>query len=68
MKELLTTIAKGLVEAPDQVMVDEDEPNEEGVIVYHIHVAEDDMGCLLYTSTRFFHLSLKGAMKITKKQ
>ena len=40
MKELLTTIAKGLVEAPDQVMVDEDEPNEEGVIVYHIHVAE----------------------------
>lgn len=47
MKELLTTIAKGLVEAPDQVMVDEDEPNEEGVIVYHIHVAEDDMGRII---------------------
>ena len=47
MKELLTTIAKGLVEAPDQVMVDEDEPNEDGVIVYHIHVAEDDMGRII---------------------
>ena len=26
------------------VQVTEDEPNEEGVIVYHLHVAEDDMG------------------------
>lgn len=47
MKELLTTIAKGLVENPDQVSVDADEPNEEGVIVYHIHVAEDDMGRII---------------------
>ena len=44
MQELLMTIAKGLVENPDQVSVEADEPNEEGIIVYHIHVAEDDMG------------------------
>ena len=44
MKELLVSIAAGLVEAPDQVVVTVDEPNEEGVIVYHLHVAEDDMG------------------------
>lgn len=47
MQELLTTIAKGLVENPDQVSVEADEPNEEGIIVYHIHVAEDDMGRII---------------------
>lgn len=47
MQELLMTIAKGLVENPDQVSVEADEPNEEGVIVYHIHVAEDDMGRII---------------------
>ena len=44
MKELLITMAKGLVEAPDMVTVDVDEPREDGVIVYHLHVAENDMG------------------------
>ena len=44
MKELLTIIAKGLVEEPEKVSVTADEVNEEGVTVYHLHVAEDDMG------------------------
>ncbi|MBO5020732.1 MAG: KH domain-containing protein [Clostridia bacterium] len=44
MKELLISLASGLVENPDQVVVTVDEPNEEGVIVYHLHVAEQDMG------------------------
>ncbi len=47
MQELLKVIAQGLVEDPSQVSVDKDEPNEEGVIVYHIHVAEDDMGRII---------------------
>lgn len=47
MKELLTTIAQSLVEAPDAVSVTADEPNEEGIIVYHIHVADDDMGRII---------------------
>lgn len=47
MKELLLTIAKGLVEEPDAVSVTADEPNEEGTIVYHIHVAEGDMGRII---------------------
>ena len=46
MKELLLTVAKGLVEFPDQVTVEVDEP-EEGVIVYHLHVAESDMGRII---------------------
>ena len=44
MKELLETVAKGLVEAPDAVEVTVDEPNEEGIVVYHLHVGPDDMG------------------------
>ena len=44
MKELLETIARGLVTQPDAVAVTEDEPNEEGIIVYHLHVGEEDMG------------------------
>ncbi len=44
MQELLVEMAKGLVEAPDAVSVTVDEPNEDGVVVYHLHVAPDDMG------------------------
>lgn len=44
MKELLISLASGLVENPDKVEVSVDEPNAEGVIVYHLHVAENDMG------------------------
>ncbi len=44
MKELLITIAQGLVENPDAVTATVDQPNDEGVIVYHLHVAENDMG------------------------
>jgi len=47
MKELLLTIAKGLVEEPQQVSVTQDEVNEEGTVVYHIHVAENDMGRII---------------------
>ncbi len=44
MKELLVSLASGLVENPDAVEVTVDEPNADGVIVYHLHVAQDDMG------------------------
>ncbi len=44
MEELLKTIAQGLVEKKDEVKIEKDEPNEEGVIVYHLHVDSSDMG------------------------
>lgn len=44
MKELLTAIASGLVENPEAVNVTVDEANDDGVTVYHLHVAENDMG------------------------
>ncbi len=47
MQELLTIIAKGLVEAPEEVKVEADDPAEDGTVVYHIHVAENDMGRII---------------------
>jgi len=44
MKELLYTIVSGLVEDKTKIEITQDEPNEEGVIVFHLHVAEEDMG------------------------
>ena len=44
MKELLEQIAKGLVDDPASVSVTADEPDDRGVTVYHLNVAENDMG------------------------
>lgn len=44
MQELLKIIAQGLVKQPDAVSVTMDEPREDGSVVYHLHVAEADMG------------------------
>lgn len=44
MQELLKIIAQGLVEKPEEVSVTLDEPKEDGSVVYHLHVAEEDMG------------------------
>ena len=41
MEELLVAITRGLVDQPDAVTVEVDQPD---VIVYHLHVAESDMG------------------------
>ena len=43
MQDLLKAIASGLVEKPEEVSVTSEE-GENGVTVYHLHVAEDDMG------------------------
>ncbi len=44
MEQLIATIARGLVEDKDSVTVTVDTPLEDGTIVYHLHVAPDDMG------------------------
>lgn len=47
MQELLTILAKGLVADADAVNVEADAPAEDGTVVYHIHVAEEDMGRII---------------------
>ena len=44
MKDLLISIAQGLVDKPEAVSVDVDDINDEGIVVYHLHVDTEDMG------------------------
>lgn len=44
MKDLLVSIVSSLVDDKSAVEVTVDEPDAEGVVVYHLHVAPDDMG------------------------
>ncbi|MCI8648719.1 MAG: KH domain-containing protein [Anaerotruncus sp.] len=44
MEKLIVAIARGLVEDKDAVNVVAEQPNAEGLVVYHLHVAPDDMG------------------------
>ena len=44
MEHLITEIVKGLVEDKESIQVQRDEPDGEGLVVYHIQVAPDDMG------------------------
>lgn len=44
MKELLQAMVEGLVEDRTAISITEDAPNEEGIIVFHLSVAPDDMG------------------------
>ena len=43
MEALLKAIAAGLVEKPEDIVITSEE-QENGTTVYHLHVAEDDMG------------------------
>ncbi|MCL2020295.1 MAG: KH domain-containing protein [Oscillospiraceae bacterium] len=44
MKELLQAIVSDLVENKDAIEITEDEENADGVTIFHLHVAPDDMG------------------------
>lgn len=44
MEDLLKAIVAGLVENPDAIEITKDEPDEEGLVVYHLHVAQEDTG------------------------
>jgi predicted RNA-binding protein YlqC (UPF0109 family) len=44
MEQLISVIARGLVEDKEAVAVSADPPLEDGTVVYHLHVGADDMG------------------------
>jgi len=45
MEALIVAIARGLVDDKEAVSVFRDEePMEDGTVVYHLHVAQEDMG------------------------
>ena len=44
MENLIIAIVTGLVDNKDSITVTADAPDEEGTIVYHLRVAQEDMG------------------------
>ncbi|MCL2580372.1 MAG: KH domain-containing protein [Oscillospiraceae bacterium] len=44
MEQLIAEIVKGLVEDKENINITKAEPDDEGVVVYHISVSPDDMG------------------------
>ena len=44
MEKLLITMVEDLVDDKSAIKVTVDEPKEDGTVVYHLHVAPDDMG------------------------
>lgn len=44
ISDLIVAISQGLVDEKEAVTVTADEPDEEGTLVFHLHVAPDDMG------------------------
>ena len=52
LKSLLVSIVAGLVEHPDQISIENDEPDAEGVVPSHLHVAEEVMGRVIGKQAR----------------
>ena len=52
MEELIATIARGLVDDKEAVSVTADPADEEGNVVYHLHVGAEDMGRVIRTIVR----------------
>lgn len=50
MKEIVEIIARSLVDNPDQVVVKEKQ--DEGIVLFELHVSDEDMGKVIGKSGR----------------
>lgn len=76
MEELLIAIGQGLVDDPSAVTVTADAPDKDGTVMYHLHVAQSDMGRVIGKQGRIakairtvlraaaIHKDLKAAVEI----
>jgi hypothetical protein len=71
LKELLTAIVEGLVEDKSAITVAVEPVNAEGVVVYRLNVAPDDMGRVIGKQGRIAKairtLMRAGAVKVNEK-
>lgn len=71
MEKLLRVIVAELVEDKDAIQITCDEPDKDGVVVYHLHVAPDDMGKVIGKRGRIAKairtLMRAGAARINQK-
>ena len=52
ISQLIVAVSRGLVDEKDAVNVTVDEPAEDGTVVFHLHVAADDMGRVIGKAIR----------------
>ena len=71
MKELLNTMVEGLVEDKTAINITVDEVNEEGITIYHLNVAPDDMGRVIGKQGRIAKairtIMRAGAVRVNEK-
>jgi len=71
MKELLISIVEGLVEDKNAIKVEVDEANAEGVTIYRLNVAPDDMGRVIGKQGRIAKairiIMRAGAVRVNEK-
>lgn len=71
MQDLLYTIVERLVDDPSAIKITEDAPNEEGVIVFHLSVAQEDIGRVVGKQGRIAKairvIMRSGAARLDKK-
>ena len=71
MEKLLRVIVAELVEDKDAIQITCEEQDEDGVVVYHLHVAPDDMGKVIGKRGRIAKairtLMRAGAARINQK-
>ena len=71
MQELLVSIVEGLVEDKSAISVKVDEVNSEGVTVYRLNVAPDDMGRVIGKQGRIAKairtIMRAGAVRVNEK-
>jgi len=71
MKELLISIVEGLVEDKSAINISVDETNAEGVTVYRLNVAPDDMGRVIGKQGRIAKairtIMRAGAVRVNEK-
>ena len=71
MEKLLITMVEDLVDDKSAIQVTVDEPKEDGTVVYHLHVAPDDMGRVIGKQGRIAKairpIMREGAVKYNQK-
>ena len=67
MEKLLIAMVEDLVDDKSAIRVTVDEPKEDGTVVYHLHVAPDDMGRVIGKQGRIAKAMRAGAVRYNQK-
>ncbi len=67
MKELVEFIARSIVDHPDEVEIEVEEDEESGRTIFHLYVADDDMGKVIGKQGRIAN-AMRDLLKVAAVQ